>query len=303
MPYPLVREVRTPLGTCAEGRSFFNDRIRALRRVTTERGRLSDPSARDARGADADPPALAPIVQHLHGLEVRQPASPRLVVRVAHPVPASGSLSANLTASCHLDRPSASVWAHPVRSTSSISAISAASPFRCPSFRIRVYPPGLSRKRGPMSSKSFPSTALSWMRRAARRRACRSPRRASVMSLSANGRSSLALAVVVLTRPWRKRLVARFLKVARRWEDVLVSFRPFVRCRMSVSFARPIPIYSSPVSAGSTAPSSSRKYSCPSPCWATRIPKRRLCCARKSWISCRDFLPKFSISSISSSER
>ena len=52
--------------------------------------------------------------------------------------------------------------------------------------------------------------------RSTSRRACRSPRRASVMSFSANGRSSLALASVVITRPCSNRLDAMLLSMARR---------------------------------------------------------------------------------------
>src|SRR5687767_5609522 len=70
------------------------------------------------------------------------------------------------------------------------------------------------------------------MRRSTSRRACRSPRRARVMSRSANGRSSLALASVVTTRPCSNRLVAMLLSIARLWLDVRESCRPLARCRM-----------------------------------------------------------------------
>ena len=70
-----------------------------------------------------------------------------------------------------LQRPAAGFY-----HTSSMSAISAASPLRGPELEnTGVYPPGRSAYRGPMSSKSFPRISRSVMRRAACRRAWRSP--------------------------------------------------------------------------------------------------------------------------------
>src|SRR5688572_1934295 len=73
----------------------------------------------------------------------------------------------------------------------------APSPLRGPSFRIRVYPPGRSSKRGPISWNSLATTSRSGMSRRTWRRAARSPRLANVISFSANGRSCFAFASVV----------------------------------------------------------------------------------------------------------
>src|SRR5688500_1301565 len=70
------------------------------------------------------------------------------------------------------------------------------------------------------------------MCRAAKRLLCRSPRLASVMSFSANGRSSLALAVVVSMRPWRNRLSARLRSRASLCSVVRPSARPLFPCLM-----------------------------------------------------------------------
>src|SRR6266487_95004 len=122
--------------------------------------------------------------------------------------------------------------------SNSIRATSAPSPTRCPILMMRVYPPGRAANRLPISANSLVVTALSLRRRSTRRRAWRSPRRARVMSRSANGRSSFAFATVVLMPPCLNRLVAMLFNVAFLWLDVRESWRPLARCRISELLAR-----------------------------------------------------------------
>src|SRR5258708_5080589 len=117
--------------------------------------------------------------------------------------------------------------------SNSIRAVWAPSPARCRSLMMRVSPPGRAAKRLPNSVKSLCVPALSLRRRSTRRRACRSPRRASVISRSANGRNSLAFASVVTMRSCLNRLVAMLFSVAFLWLDVRDSWRPLARCRIS----------------------------------------------------------------------
>ena len=65
--------------------------------------------------------------------------------------------------------------------------------------------------------------------------ACRSPRRASVMSFSAYGRSSFAFATVVLIPSCSNSDVAMLRSSARRWLAVRESCRPLARCRIGYS--------------------------------------------------------------------
>ena len=82
--------------------------------------------------------------------------------------------------------------------------------------------------------------------------------------------------------------------VARRWPAVRESFRPFLRCRIVLLLA------ASGSASGFVWSTKKRRPSSPS---SSFIPKRRPCSSRKSEISFSDFLPKFSIPSISSSDR
>src|SRR5690606_12652095 len=59
------------------------------------------------------------------------------------------------------------------------------------------------------------------------RRACRSPRLALVISRSASGRSRLALASVVVIRPWRNSAVARLARIRRSCAGLPPNRRPF----------------------------------------------------------------------------
>src|SRR3954468_455964 len=65
-----------------------------------------------------------------------------------------------------------------------------------------------------MSSNSACTTPLSRIVESTWRRLCRSPFLALVISFSANGRSTRALASVVVIRPCSKRLVARFATIS-----------------------------------------------------------------------------------------
>src|SRR5439155_21614355 len=100
-------------------------------------------------------------------------------------------------------------------STSSMIAIGAASPLRGPFLTIRVYPPLRLAKRGAIWSNRVYTRSLSRTTVSTRRRECRSPRLALVMSCSASGRSRLALVSVVVMRPCRNSDVARFASISR----------------------------------------------------------------------------------------
>src|SRR5687767_4110821 len=73
--------------------------------------------------------------------------------------------------------------------------------------------------------------------RAACRRAWRSPRLASVTRRSATGRTALARALVVWTRPCSNRLVTRFRVIATRCAASRPRRLPFLRCRMLLLLA------------------------------------------------------------------
>src|SRR5882757_9175589 len=66
-----------------------------------------------------------------------------------------------------------------------------------------------------MSSNSVATTSWSRTTVSTRRRACRSPRFAFVMSCSASGRSRFAFVSVVVIRPWRNSWVARLARISR----------------------------------------------------------------------------------------
>ena len=81
-----------------------------------------------------------------------------------------------------------------------MNAMGAPSPCLGPSFKIRVYPPGRSEKRGETSLKSRRTTVLLERMESALRRACKESRFPNVTSFSTNGRNSLAFATVVRMR-------------------------------------------------------------------------------------------------------
>jgi FkbM family methyltransferase len=116
---------------------------------------------------------------------------------------------------------------------------------------MRVYPPFRSAKRGPISLNSFVrmwrSLISPWFssgctsalaavpsRARANRRACSVPFLANVMSFSTNGRTYLAFSTVVIIRSWRNSAIAKLRCIAKRCEALRFSFRPALRCRISV---------------------------------------------------------------------
>src|SRR5260221_1692883 len=72
------------------------------------------------------------------------------------------------------------------------------------------------------------------------RRACRSPRRPSVIIFSAYGLTALAFASVVLIRPCSISEHARFAYSALRWAESRPSFLPVRACRMALFGARSV---------------------------------------------------------------
>src|SRR5262245_65704622 len=73
------------------------------------------------------------------------------------------------------------------------------------------------------------------MSRSTSRRAWRVSRLLSVMSFSANGRSSFAFIRVVVILSCPNSDVERLRSTARRWDDVRPSLRPWTRCFMERS--------------------------------------------------------------------
>src|SRR5205085_1348966 len=89
--------------------------------------------------------------------------------------------------------------------------------------------------RGPIVSKSFLTIASSRIRAIASRRACRSPRFASVTSFSTTGRSSFAFgSVVTICSCWIS-AAAILANMAVRCVDVRFSLRPALPWRMALS--------------------------------------------------------------------
>src|SRR5215510_12080915 len=71
-----------------------------------------------------------------------------------------------------------------------------------------------------------------WRLARAWRRACRSPRLASVISCSTSGLTALALAWLVLIRSWSISCLQRFENSASRCDAVRLSLLRFLRCRI-----------------------------------------------------------------------
>ena len=120
---------------------------------------------------------------------------------------------------------------------SSSRAISAPSPRRGPIFTILVYPPGLSLKRGPSSSKSFFTTAFLKTNLIALRLAWRVFLLPKVIIFSARGLA--ALAKDVLIRSFSRKEVTRLRNRARRCAVSCPSFFPLARCLMIYSDSGP----------------------------------------------------------------
>src|SRR4051812_1648699 len=115
-----------------------------------------------------------------------------------------------------------------------MTAMGALSPLRGPSLVIRVYPPGRSAKVGAISVNSACTTDLSRMVLRTSRRLCRlctlpsSAFLALVISFSATGRSTRALASVVVILPCSNSAVARFETISRWWAGLPPRRAPFL---------------------------------------------------------------------------
>src|SRR5579864_4085512 len=88
--------------------------------------------------------------------------------------------------------------------------------------------------RGPTSEKSLCTISCDRSSASACRRACKSPRRPSVIICSANGFTAFAFASVVLIRPCSISEHARFAYSALRCEASRPSFLPVRACRMTL---------------------------------------------------------------------
>src|SRR3954453_19261012 len=88
--------------------------------------------------------------------------------------------------------------------------------------------------RGPTSANSLCTISCERSSESASRRACRSPRRPSVIICSAYGFTAFAFASVVLIRPCSINEQARFEYSARRCDESRPSFLPVLACRISV---------------------------------------------------------------------
>jgi len=80
-------------------------RMPTLSGLDRYRRSLRDLACGDTPGAHTHTPAIALVVDDLHRLKVRQPAAPRLVVRVADVVPRRGALATRVAHSSHLSIP------------------------------------------------------------------------------------------------------------------------------------------------------------------------------------------------------
>src|SRR6218665_864420 len=126
--------------------------------------------------------------------------------------------------------------ATPGRSTNSTKAMGALSPTRKPIFRIRVWPPGRSRKWGPRTLNNLVTLARSRRRLKARRRLATESCLASVIMGSITRRNSLALGRVVLMTSCSMSEFIMFCSIARRCELVRLSLRRPCPWRMVLSF-------------------------------------------------------------------
>src|SRR5665647_2028660 len=88
--------------------------------------------------------------------------------------------------------------------------------------------------RGAISAKSLWTISCVRSSASACRRACRSPRRPSVIIFSAYGLTALAFAWVVLIRPCSMSEHARFAYNALRWAESRPSFLPVRACRIAL---------------------------------------------------------------------
>src|SRR5207248_10572416 len=88
--------------------------------------------------------------------------------------------------------------------------------------------------RGPISEKSLCTTSCDRSSASACRRACRSPRRPSVISFSASGFTAFAFASVVLIRSCSISEHVRFAYSALRWAESRPSFLPVRAWRTSL---------------------------------------------------------------------
>src|SRR5579864_3508198 len=88
--------------------------------------------------------------------------------------------------------------------------------------------------RGPTSAKSWCTISCERSSESACRRACKSPRRPSVIIFSAYGLTALAFASVVLIRPCSISEHARFAYIALRCDESRPSFLPSMPCRMAL---------------------------------------------------------------------
>src|SRR6185437_5772707 len=132
-----------------------------------------------ASRTDADLRRL-PVDENPGHLEIGLPDAANLVVRVRDVVAERNAFPAHVASSFRHDQPS----------MSSMRAMSAPSPLRCPVLRIRVYPPARDLNLGPTSWNSLSAVSRLWMWRTASRRSCSVPDFALVMRRSTNGRSS-----------------------------------------------------------------------------------------------------------------
>src|SRR3954454_15233689 len=88
--------------------------------------------------------------------------------------------------------------------------------------------------RGATSAKSWCTISCERSSESTCRRACRSPRRPSVIIFSAYGFTALAFAWVVRMRPCSISEHARFAYSARRCAESRPSFLPDIPCRMAL---------------------------------------------------------------------
>ena len=95
---------------------------------------------------------------------------------------------------------------------------------------IRVYPPGRSAYLGAISLYSLYEICLLCSMPMTVRREFRSPALPMVIAFSTIGRTSLALASVVFTRPCSSTEQARFASICRRWLGWIPNRLPFLWC-------------------------------------------------------------------------
>src|SRR5581483_11952889 len=94
--------------------------------------------------------------------------------------------------------------------------------------------------RGATSAKSWCTISCDRSSESTCRRACRSPRRPSVISFSAYGLTAFAFASVVRMRPCSLSEHARFAYIALRCDASRPSFLPAFACRIGLALEAPV---------------------------------------------------------------